>query len=49
MGKQKQKVQENYQTPNEKYNAEFAVENGPSAASQPGTGGTAKPVQKTQQ
>ncbi|MEC0171746.1 MULTISPECIES: hypothetical protein [Paenibacillus] len=40
----KPKVQENYQTPNEKYNAEFAVENdGASKQS------IAKPVQKPQQ
>ncbi|GGF73988.1 hypothetical protein GCM10010912_19020 [Paenibacillus albidus] len=39
----KPKVQENYKTPNEKYNAEFAVENDGA------TKQTAKPVQKPQQ
>ena len=42
----KPKVQENYQTPNEKYDAEFAVEN-EGATKQ--SGNTAKPVQKPQQ
>ncbi|WP_310832346.1 hypothetical protein [Paenibacillus pedocola] len=41
----KPKVQENYKTPNEKYNAEFAVEN--DGATKQGT--FAKPVQKPQQ
>ncbi|MRN55861.1 hypothetical protein [Paenibacillus monticola] len=43
----KSKVQENYKTPNEKYNAEFAVEND-GAAKQSGNN-VAKPVQKPQQ
>jgi hypothetical protein len=43
----KSKVQENYKTPNEKYNAEFAVEND-GATTQSGNN-TAKPVQKPQQ
>ncbi|SES89097.1 hypothetical protein [Paenibacillus sp. NFR01] len=42
----KQKVVENYKTPNEKYNAEFAVEN--DVASKQSTS-VAKPVQKPQQ
>ncbi|MDF9844211.1 MULTISPECIES: hypothetical protein [Paenibacillus] len=41
----KPKVQENYKTPNEKYNAEFAVEN--DGATKQGT--FVKPVQKPQQ
>ncbi|WP_157261077.1 hypothetical protein [Paenibacillus wynnii] len=41
----KSKVQENYKTPNEKYNAEFAVENDGSKQS---GNTTAKPVQKPQ-
>lgn len=43
---QKPKVQENYQTPNEKYDAEFAVENN-GLTKQSNT--VAKPVQKPQQ
>ncbi|WP_187355336.1 hypothetical protein ['Paenibacillus yunnanensis' Narsing Rao et al. 2020] len=42
---QKPKVTENYQTPNEKYDAEFAVEN--QGATKQGT--FVKPVQKPQQ
>ncbi|WP_342565190.1 hypothetical protein NST84_08650 [Paenibacillus sp. FSL R7-0345] len=41
----KPKVVENYKTPNEKYNAEFAVEN--DGAAKQGT--VVKPVQKPQQ
>jgi hypothetical protein len=41
----KPKVQENYKTPNEKYNAEFAVEN--DGATKQGT--LSKPAQKPQQ
>ncbi|CAM4469970.1 hypothetical protein [Paenibacillus typhae] len=41
----KPKVQENYKTPNEKYNAEFAVEN--DGATKQGT--FVKPMQKPQQ
>ncbi|MDT3425068.1 hypothetical protein J2Z22_000581 [Paenibacillus forsythiae] len=40
----KPKVQENYQTPNEKFNSEFAAEN--NAATK--QSGVAKPVQKPQ-
>lgn len=43
---QKPKVQENYKTPNEKYNAEFAVENDGTTKQ---SGSTSKPVQKPQQ
>ena len=43
----KSKVQENYKTPNEKYNAEFAVENDGTSKQSGNT--TAKPVQKPQQ
>lgn len=42
----KPKVQENYKTPNEKYNAEFAVEND-GATTKSNT--FSKPVQKPQQ
>ncbi len=42
----KPKVQENYKTPNEKYDAEFAVEN-EGATKQ--SGNTSKPAQKPQQ
>lgn len=42
----KPKVQENYKTPNEKYDAEFAVENEGTAKQ---SGATSKPVQKPQQ
>ncbi|WP_155986865.1 hypothetical protein [Paenibacillus durus] len=44
MAKQQPKVQENYKTPNEKYNTEFATEN--DAATK--QAGIAKPVQKPQ-
>lgn len=43
----KSKVQENYKTPNEKYNAEFAVEN--DGAMKPSSNTTSKPAQKPQQ
>ncbi|WP_405109518.1 hypothetical protein MHH28_31510 [Paenibacillus sp. FSL K6-1217] len=43
----KPKVQENFKTPNEKYNAEFAVEND-GATKQTGNSMT-KPAQKPQQ
>jgi hypothetical protein len=43
----KSKVQENYKTPNEKYNAEFAVENDGATTKQ--SGNTSKPAQKPQQ
>lgn len=42
----KPKVQENYKTPNEKFDAEFAVEN-EGATKQ--SGNTSKPAQKPQQ
>lgn len=44
--KNKSKVQENYKTPNEKYDAEFAVEND-GASKQ--SGNSSKPAQKPQQ
>ena len=43
----KPKVQENYKTPNEKYNAEFAVENDGVTKQSGNT--FAKPAQKPQQ
>lgn len=43
----KPKVQENYKTPNEKYDAEFAVENEGTSKQNGNT--AAKPVQKPQQ
>ncbi|WP_175406443.1 hypothetical protein [Bacillus sp. FJAT-27264] len=43
----KSKVQENYKTPNEKYNAEFAVEN--DGANSKSNTSVTKPVQKPQQ
>jgi hypothetical protein len=43
----KPKVQENYKTPNEKYNAEFAVEN--DGATKQSNNTLSKPAQKPQQ
>ncbi|AHV96565.1 MULTISPECIES: hypothetical protein [Paenibacillus] len=44
----KPKVQENYKTPNEKFNAEFAAENNVASNVASKQGGIAKPVQKPQ-
>ncbi|MEK3763221.1 hypothetical protein MKX42_24970 [Paenibacillus sp. FSL R7-0204] len=43
----KPKVQENFKTPNEKYNAEFAVEN--DGATKQSSNSMTKPAQKPQQ
>ncbi|MBW4085329.1 hypothetical protein [Paenibacillus sp. S150] len=43
----KSKVQDNYKTPNEKYNAEFAVEN--DGATKQSSNTHSKPAQKPQQ
>lgn len=42
----KSKVQDHYKTPNEKYDAEFAVENDGTTKQ---SGNTSKPAQKSQQ